>query len=171
MSKLMILPWLYLVLATNIAHGVERIPLADGHGLSIDTKTWHYVRSEETFKKSFGLVELIANEDIKGLIDTEIRFISPKIKSSNEEQIQKQCSELKNYWSPEKYKVERFKNYCIVKGITPDQKEKLLYQVIETKVSRSRSDMYFIHTWTFHFAGEHFKEAESAIRTLMEEQK
>ncbi len=171
MRKFIIIPWLFLALAANLTHAVEKVPLADGHALIVNTKNWHYVRSNETFKKSFGLIELVSNEDIKGLIDTEIRFINPKIKSSNEEQIQKQCSDLKNYWSPEKYKVERFKNYCIVKGITPNQKEKLIYQVIETRVSRSRSDMYFVHTWTFHFAGEHFKEAETAIRILMEEQK
>lgn len=145
----------------------EAIKLADGHQIRYDEAEWEYVLSESTFKKTLGLIEYRSNPAIKGLIDTEVRFSNPKEVPNNRVFLERQCEALKRYWNAEDYQVELVDNaFCVVKSKLSLKTEKHLYQVIQTKQSQSRRDMFFVYSWTFHLEKGSLEESYRVIDSL-----
>jgi hypothetical protein len=156
------------LLSTSSYAGVIR--LADQHQIVYDETQWEYVLSEDTFKKSLGLLESKSNENIKGMIDTEIRFKSTKNTPSAIDVLQEECQKLKTYWGAKEFDVKIDKNrYCLIEQKTAEE-GLLVTQVIEAKSSRATPHMFFLHTWTFHTQKENLVELRSLLKDLREMQ-
>jgi hypothetical protein len=146
------------------------IQLADGHRIRYDKNAWEYVLSENTFKKTVGLLEARHDEDIRGIIDTEVRFVSAKEAGNHAQYLANQCSELKNYWDSTQYDVLLHDQmFCIIRTKNPGDGLSL-YQVIQAKVSQSRADMLFVYTWTFHTKPEKFNDLAKLVENLRRQQ-
>jgi len=146
------------------------INLADQHRILYDKDQWEYVLSEQTFKRSLGLLELKKNDQIKGMIDTEVRFTSSNNTPSPQQFLKEECQKLRAYWSDLEYDVKIENNqYCLVEQKTAEQGP-LVTQVIQARRSRSTPNMFFLHTWTFHTQKEHLDELRLHVKKLREMQ-
>jgi hypothetical protein len=156
------------LLSSSSVAGV--INLADQHRILYDKDQWVYVLSEQTFKRSLGLLELKTNDHIKGMIDTEVRFASSNNPPTAQQFLKEECQKLQAYWDQNEYDVKIESNqYCLVEQKNADEGP-LVTQVIQARQSRSTPNMFFLHTWTFHTQKEHLNELRMHVKKLREMQ-
>lgn len=154
--KIILYSLMMAMLGTIVQAG--EIRLADGHIVHYSPDLWEYALSENTFKKSIGLLEAKDDQDIRGIIDTEVRFVNASEVPNAESFLAQQCADLKEYWDLNQFEVVLHdQSYCIVRSKTSAAKEMALYQVLQAKVSQSRKDMIFVYSWTFHVPNEKFE--------------
>lgn len=147
------------------------VTLADNHRIYFNNADWDYALSEKTFQKSLPILEHKNLIGLRGVFENEVRFISKRSPASIPEILKKECEKAQKFYGDNNYSVDLEDSFCIVQTSGTHNLPKSMYQVIEAKVSRSRSDMMFFYTWTFHFPQKSESEAKAAIMTLLKERR
>lgn len=143
------------------------ISLADGHRVYFDKKHWDYALSEKTFQKTMPLVEHRAISGLRGVFENEVRFISKRSPASAMTMLKAECEKAKKFYGEDSYQVFMKDNHCVVQTSEGHNLPRSMYQVIEAKISRSRSDMLFFYTWTFHFPKKSNVESVNEINAML----
>ncbi len=150
-KKLLITILALSALIASAKTGPAFIALADGHKVYYETKNWDYALSEKTFQKTMPLIEHRSISGLRGVFENEVRFISKRSPASAMTLLKAECDKAKKFYTEDNYQVFMKDNVCIVQTSESHTLPRSMYQVIEAKISRSRSDMLFFYTWTFHF--------------------
>lgn len=166
-NKLFILTTALICLLANAKDVPKFIPLADGHKVYYDQKNWDYALSEKTFQKTMPLIEHRSISGLRGVFENEVRFISKRNPASAVNLLKAECDKAKKFYSEENYQVFMKDDHCVVQTNDDHKLPRSMYQVIEAKVSRSRSDMMFFYTWTFHFPKKTTVESVNEIDAII----
>jgi len=167
MRKLFILSTAFVGLCVFAKTPQTYVSLADGHKIYYDQKHWDYALSEKTFQKTMPLIEHRAIPGLRGVFENEVRFISKRSPASAPALLKNECDKARKFYGEDNYSVTLESNHCVVQTVEGHQLPKSMYQVIEAKISRSRADMLFFYTWTFHFPEKTRVESLGEISALM----
>lgn len=151
------------------AKSTQFVALADNYRIYYNPGEWDYALSEKTFQKSLPIIEHRSVQGLRGVFENEVRFVSKRSPASISDILKKECEKAQKFYEDNNYSVSLEGNHCIVQTAPQHGLPKSMYQVIEAKVSRSRSDMLFFYTWTFHFPQKSEQQSRAAIMTLLKE--
>ncbi len=166
-KKLLTLFLAISALALSAKDAPSFISLADGHRVYYEKKNWDYALSEKTFQKTMPLIEHRAISGLRGVFENEVRFISKRTPASAMGLLKAECEKAKKFYDESNYQVFMKDNHCVVQTNSTHNLPHSMYQVIEAKISRSRSDMLFFYTWTFHFPKKSNAESMNEIDAML----